>query len=385
MNAGMGPQQRLAVTVMDSRQPSTAASAEGLPFPSQHLPPSLRPDRAEPVKFDPNIHLQLEAPEGIKMLVSEDSSVPDVCAFPMAPRGSMGSLGLAYTKPFRVLSDAGVRAMREVIYRNEHRAFTSERSPKCLRGLGYLSDFVRDFTYCQEMQEHLGNCAGEAIWPHDMHMNIAQINFGEIGDARKVDQWHLDSVPYVMVLILSDTTDMVGGELQVARIPDEHEALRQVQQNAVDERLIDTVQYPGAGYAILMQGSRIAHAVTPVLAAREHRLTLINSYQSLDPFAPSKTVYRTFKVMDPHDVHPSEIARHYAWRVQCQLSHLIRNPMWGDKDAIMRLLEKAAEELEHVRTLVKGEKEDVSPYAIEDENGSAMMGDRQRVPATSKL
>jgi len=200
---------------LESWQPPTAASAEGLPFlsqhsppwlspdcaepakfdpnikglpfPSQHLPSSLSPDCAEPVKFDPTIHLQLEAPERIKLLVSEDPTVPDVCAFPVAPAGGMSNPGLAYTKPFRVLSDAGVRAMREIISKNEHRAFASERVPKCLRGLGYLSDFVRDFTYCPEMQEHLGKCAGEAVWPHDIHMNIAQINFGEVGDGRRVD------------------------------------------------------------------------------------------------------------------------------------------------------------------------------------------------------
>ena len=73
-------------------------------------------------------------------------------------------------------------------------------------------------------------------------MNIAQINFGQIGDGRQVDKWHcklcsrrvvscfafipssyiifhlpyrktsVDSVPYVMVVLLSDATDMQGGD-----------------------------------------------------------------------------------------------------------------------------------------------------------------------------
>ena len=52
------------------------------------------------------------------------------------------------------------------------------------------------------------------------------------------------------------------------------------------------------GHCIFMQGSRIAHAVTPVLHAREPRLTLVNSYQSLNPFSSDRTVFATFKGQD---------------------------------------------------------------------------------------
>ena len=43
---------------------------------------------------------------------------------------------------------------------------------------------------------------------------MAQVNFGEVGskleDSELSISWHVDSVPYVVVLLLSDTTDMVG-------------------------------------------------------------------------------------------------------------------------------------------------------------------------------
>ena len=108
-------------------------------------------------------------------------------------------------------------------------------------------------------------------------MNIAQINFGNVGEKRPVDRWHLDSVPYVMVVLLSDATDMVGGKLKVARIEDPQEALRQVLAEDVDPAALESVNYPGPGHAIFMQGSRIAHTATPVISAREPRLTLVNS------------------------------------------------------------------------------------------------------------
>ena len=160
--------------------------------------------------------------------------------------------------------------------------------------------------------------------PQDMSMNVSQINFGEPGAEKPVDKWHLDSVPFVMVVLLSDATDMVGGELQVARIEDPDEAMRQVCSGNVDPRSVDTVNYPGPGHAILMQGSRIAHTATSVTKARETRLTLVNSYQTRNPFADVATCYRTFKLYDPDDAHPLDVARHFAWRASGQLDYLIR-------------------------------------------------------------
>ena len=46
-------------------------------------------------------------------------------------------------------------------------------------------------------------------------MNHAHTNFGFPGVSQAVDQWHVDVVDYVFVVILSDITDMQGGELQV--------------------------------------------------------------------------------------------------------------------------------------------------------------------------
>ena len=118
-----------------------------------------------------------------------------------------------------------------------------------------------------------------------MGMNVGHANFGEIGNQRPVDQWHIDSVPFVCVVLLSDATGMVGGKLQVAMLGDPSESIDQIRSGTVDPKAIDEVEYPGPGWAILMQGSRIAHAVTPVEAARELRLSLVCSSNSLNPFS----------------------------------------------------------------------------------------------------
>jgi hypothetical protein len=110
----------------------------------------------------------------------------------------------AYSAPFRVLSEEGLKEMRKVVLSHKCEAKATNRAPKVLRGLGYRSDFVRDLAYSPQLHECLSSLCGEAVWPHNHPMNIAHTNFGEPGGAAKVDDWHLDSVDYVLVLIISD-------------------------------------------------------------------------------------------------------------------------------------------------------------------------------------
>lgn len=354
------------------------------PFPIDR-PEGMEDRDPRGLVYDPRIHLQLEAPAWIKPILTKETASglkeDHPVAFPVevraTPGGSVRSLGpgqqqqefpgMAFTAAFRVLSDEGVRAVREVIHFNERFAKSNERSPKILRGLAYRSKFIRDFNECEHVRQHLSKMSGTPIHPHSMAMNWAQINFGKVGLDKSVDKWHLDSVPYVMVVLLSDATDMVGGRLEVARLPDAKEALRQVQGECINRDIVDVVDYPGPGYAIFMQGCAIAHAVTAVKHAREPRLTLVNSYQSGNPFADVRTAYRTFKVQDPANISPAEIGRHYAWRVQGKLEYILKQGLYGEegKAAMLKVFDEAKEELEHVSDMIRDKKLDESPYKVD--------------------
>ena len=103
------------------------------------------------------------------------------------------------------MSDAGVEALKCAIWENEESAQPlRSRAAKSIRGLGYRSQFIRDFNCCTKILEHFSAMAGMPLGPHDMTMNMSQTNFGEIGADRPVDAWHIDSVPYVCALLLSD-------------------------------------------------------------------------------------------------------------------------------------------------------------------------------------
>lgn len=284
------------------------------------------------VVFDEAVHLQLAQPKTVKTLQFDD------VAFPYGSDGPPATF--AYSEPFRLLSDAGVSACRRVLH-NEADLITQSQRSLSQGGIAYRSAFIRDLLYSPAVCALFSQMANTPLWPNDMHQRSSQANYGQIGSGVQVDRWHVDSVDYVCVLMLSDVTGMQGGELQVLEVND-----GAVRPGVVDARTIwpadkvRTIRYPGPGYCIFMQGSRLKHGVTPVATAREPRVTLVNSYSPLDVFAPDRTepyVYDT----DDHDVTSVEYARHKARRCQGQLQRLEAE----SPDALVNVLQSASEEL----------------------------------------
>ena len=234
---------------------------------------------AEKVLFDPAKHLQLEAPAYVKMLPTSAqlasgltagervefpvpvTSAPDESADrALARRAGSGAAtpftGLAYSAPFRLLSDAGVQALRSIIAANEpFAAPLPSRSAKALRGMCYRSQFMTDFNYCDEVLAHFSKIAGTPLGPHHMSMNIGQVNIGAIGSSRPVDNWHIDSVPYVCVLLLSDATDMEGGKLLVAMLGDASESIDKIRAGLVSASDIDEVKHAAGRLVLVLRRS----------------------------------------------------------------------------------------------------------------------------------
>jgi hypothetical protein len=140
---------------------------QGLSPPAQN--PAGFDLRTERV-FDPDVHLAIEPPSTIKTLEFED--VP----FPYEGGLDAHWPGVAYSAPFRLLSEAGVRDLRTVIDENTEFAIKNERNHS-LRGLGYRSQFVLDLSFCPEVLDLVSSIAREPLWPHDvlMHLGIADI------------------------------------------------------------------------------------------------------------------------------------------------------------------------------------------------------------------
>lgn len=219
--------------------------------------------------------------------------------------------------------------------------------------------------------------------PHTMSMNISHTNVGKIGVGRAVDKWHTDSVDYVLIIILSDLADMKGGELRVLQRPDATgNTFTELQKAGVPENLVETVKYTAAGYGIFMQGSKILHTVNGVLAAREPRISLVNSYMTLRPFSTDTTRYHTFikpgNINDGEAIASVEFARHKAWRAAGQMKALLQAARFEggpcaslNPAQLSAALRTAGEELRYAADLLDGIIDDDAAFLDEKDNSSS--------------
>lgn len=314
--------------------------------------------------FDPAVHLQLEPPTHIK-----DLNFKDV-VFPFSESEKKVACNLAYTRPFRVLSDAGVKLARQEAEKHmDSLVHQDDRSDCYLRGLGFVSNFHREFAYCPEVISMMSELSRDTLAVHSMPFNISHTNVGKIAAGRPVDKWHTDSTDYVLVIMLSDQTDMVGGDLRVLQMPDASNSgsnlsiFQHLQKEGVPEELVETVKYAQAGYGILMQGCKILHTVSEVMSAKEPRWSLVNSFNTTRVFSqPDKTRYGIFAGDEGPDIATVDFARHKAWRVGGQLDFIRNNASYdsskispADMSAILR---NAAAELEFAADLIDKKADD---------------------------
>lgn len=322
-------------------------------------------------RLDPDLHLQIEPPTHVKTLDFRDVE------FPYTPDQKDVVAHMAYTRPFRILSDEGVRVARAAVDANMDRlAHKDDRSACFLRGLGFVSNFHRDLSYNRELTDLLSSLARDPLGCHSMPLNISHTNIGQIKAGKPVDKWHVDSTDYVLVIVLSDQTDMVGGELRVLQMPDASNSgsnvtvFQRLQAEGVPEELVETVNYVKAGYGIFMQGSKILHSVSEVLQGREPRISCVNSYSSRRVFVqPDKTRYTLFASDDGEDVAAHDFARHKAWRVGGQLQYLRDQTSYDQNkvstDELKEILRNAAAELDYAADLIEGKADDHTRW-VED-------------------
>ena len=125
-------------------------------------------------RFDPAIHLNLEMPDYVRVF-------PDFKKMKKPPEffGDAKGSSFTYSSPFQVFSEEGMRVLKKIIKREESLGVppSSSRGNKiALRGLYYMSPFVRDVQTCKELREHFKAIAGEELVPHPSFMNSPQVS-----------------------------------------------------------------------------------------------------------------------------------------------------------------------------------------------------------------
>ncbi|KAK8228190.1 hypothetical protein HDK77DRAFT_464724 [Phyllosticta capitalensis] len=249
--------------------------------------------------FQPEKHLTYK--EKAEVLMMKDIGYPE----------DRGVSPVAVSKPFPLFSEEAVHEMRSEIFKKEvmeNCSYSSNIAACQLRGYApKYAPFTYDAWTHPETLKIISDIAGVDLEPV-MDLEIAHINFsvkseeqtkreldvinkqkrfyaddeGIAGcpweDDKPVVGWHTDSYPFVCVLMLSDCTNMVGGET----------ALRTATGDVMK------VRGPTMGCAAILQGRYITHQALRALGAQE-RITAVTSFRPRNPFQRDDSVLDTVR------------------------------------------------------------------------------------------
>jgi len=251
------------------------------------------------IEFDPAEHLAFKAPPEIIMMkdigYAEDTGVSPV----------------AVSQPFQLFSSSAVQQIRdEVLSPDVMSKFEYKSNIAACQIRGYCpqyAPFVYDAWNNAETLSIISQIAGVDLIPN-MNIEVGHVNIsvkseeetqaeldaidrekksydadeGIAGcpweDDKPVVGWHTDSYPFVCVLMLSDCTNMVGGETAL------HTGNGDIMK----------VRGPQKGCAVILQGRYITHQALRALGAQE-RITMVTSFRPRSPYLPDDTVLTTVR------------------------------------------------------------------------------------------
>ncbi|MBT6509191.1 MAG: hypothetical protein HOL02_01955 [Rhodospirillaceae bacterium] len=301
--------------------------------------------------FDPARHLALEAPAKIWSLADfgYDDSVIAATPSPVAAAG-----------PFRLMSNEGVSAVQAVCraLRDERCTEEGQRTSSYVAGAVYRSRFLRDLTNSPDVAAFLSDVAGTELAPHSLPSQQVYINFAPDDFSKAIDNWHIDSIGFDYVLMASDPTTFQGGKFQFFRGTLDHAAslldttpglLTEGFLEELPQDLVETIDFPGAGYALFQQGHLVLHRASR-LETQGERITLVPGFVTADVSKADPTkVERMAGWGEPGLL--AELARHVAWRSRSKLELLAEDlPLNNDRTAIVAELKKATADIERLVT-----------------------------------
>ncbi|RAL11792.1 uncharacterized protein BO97DRAFT_453349 [Aspergillus homomorphus CBS 101889] len=216
--------------------------------------------------FNAKRHLNFQPPKGIttmKEIGLEGHGVSPVAA----------------SEPFPLFSPEAIKQIRAEIFSEpvlRDCQYSSSFAKNMIRGMGReRAPFTCDAWSSPELQAAVSQVAGIDL-VHAFDYEIANVNISVEDDPSNVGKvqekpdtsafaWHFDSFAFVCVTMLSDCSDMVGGETAI-RTPSGEVKIRG----------------PAMGTAVVMQGRYIEHQALKALGGLE-RISMVTSFRPRDP------------------------------------------------------------------------------------------------------
>ncbi|KAJ9138646.1 Kanamycin B dioxygenase [Pleurostoma richardsiae] len=234
--------------------------------------------------FDPKKHLAFRTPS--KIYTMKELGLPE----------DHGISPIAVSEPFPLFTEEAILRMRsEVLNKDvmEKCQFSSNLAQAQLRGYAdKYAPFIYDAWKNPETLKAISSIAGIDL-TLEMDLEIGHVNlsvkseeekdeelkaFKEGGSKEPIVGWHTDSYPFVCVLMLSDCSNMIGGET----------ALR----TGTGEIL--KVRGPQMGCAVVLQGRYIEHQALAAFGSTE-RITMVTSFRPRSPLVRDDTVLTTVR------------------------------------------------------------------------------------------
>ncbi len=267
-------------------------------------------------------HLALTAPASVLSLQDLGYDAETIARCPSAA---------GISAPFRVFSDEGLAVAQELARRmkanrNAASGTGENRLGSYIRGAGYRSRFMRDFCDCGEWLDFVSAIARTPLARHTVPAVACGINYAPEDISRAVDSWHVDSVSFDCVILLTDPDSFRGGRFQYfLGTKSEGEKLLGVRgeegadKNELPAARVVDMPFPAAGYGFLQQGNMVFHRACRLLEKAE-RTTLLPSFVALDAERDATNVNNMSKWNDPGLL--TELARHEAWSASARLQKI---------------------------------------------------------------
>ncbi|KAJ0314098.1 hypothetical protein Brms1b_007249 [Colletotrichum noveboracense] len=260
----------------------------------------LRPTSSErpTATFNPDQHLAfVEEP---KKLALKDVSLPE----------DIGISPVACSEPFPLFTEEAIQTMRQEIFTTEvYAPFMDQawNNPKTLEVISKVAgvDLIPNIQY------EVGN----------INISIQKAASDEdkaaakSGDNTSVTKWHYDAFPFVCVVMMSDATNMLGGETAL--------------KTGTGEVL--KVRGPQMGYAVILQGRYVEHQALAAIGGAE-RITMITSFRPRDPCVKDDSALTSIRPISELSELYYQWAKYRAEVVRARLDAML-NTLEEDHDA----------------------------------------------------
>ena len=181
-------------------------------------------------------------------------------------------VNFAISEPFQLLTPASAAHLKDVALRElgGESEYSTARTSACIRGSPALEGLMKSMQ--PELEDMATRLVGNGMRLKMVKMNLehAHLNVQREVQDHPVDNWHQDSTPFVLIIILTDHTNDPGGNLLVR-----HNGTGTKQDQTYRWKLTKP------GEACLVQGSHIWHMAQQSEVGE--RFTLVTSFYCDDP------------------------------------------------------------------------------------------------------